>query len=72
MKFTVESIEDNIARLEKDGNEAVFVSIELLPEDVKEGDILLFDGEKYAADKTATAERKKAVYEKFNSLFSRE
>ncbi len=69
MKFSVESIEDNIARLESEGNEAAFISVTLLPEGVKEGDILLFDGEKYAVDTSATAVRRKAVYEKFDRLF---
>ncbi len=69
MRFTVESIEDGIARLENGINEAVFVNSTLLPEDTKEGDVLCFDGEKYTLDAEATAERRKAVYEKFNRLF---
>ena len=70
MRFTVESIEDGIARLENGTNEAVFVNSSLLPEDTKEGDVLCFDGEKYTHDTEATAERRKAVYNKFNRLFN--
>lgn len=69
MKFTVESIEDNIARLENENNETVFVKCSLLPPETKEGDILIFDGEKYMVDTDATVKRRKAVYEKFDRLF---
>ena len=72
MKFTVESIEDNIARLEDASGTAVSVNYALLPSGVKEGDILLFDGENYTPDASATAQRRSAVYEKFNKLFRRE
>lgn len=70
MRFTVESIEDGIARLENGTNEAVFVNSSLLPEDTKEGDVLCFDGEKYTPDTEATAERRTSVYNKFNRLFN--
>jgi len=72
MKFTVESIEDSIARLENGENESVFADLSLLPDSVREGDILNFDGEKYVLDAKASAERRKAVYEKFNRLFRKE
>lgn len=72
MKFIVESIEDGIARLENDGNESVLAALSLLPVGAKEGDILNFEGEKYTFDAEATAERRKAVYEKFNRLFHKE
>lgn len=70
MRFTVESIEDGIARLENGTNEAVFVNSSLLPGDTNEGDVLCFDGEKYTPDTEATAERRKSVYNKFNRLFN--
>ncbi len=72
MKFTVESIEDGIARLENDESESVLAALSLLPVGVKEGDILNFEGEMYTIDAEATAERRKLVYEKFNRLFHKE
>ena len=72
MKFTVEAIEDNIARLESDSEKPFFVDFSLLPEGVKEGDILDFDGKNYIRNAAATSERRKAVYEKFDKLFRKE
>ena len=72
MRYTVAAIEDNIARLETSENKDIFISYECLPTDVKEGDILLFDGENYVLDIGTTEARRKAVYEKFNRLFYKE
>ncbi len=69
MKYCVASIEDNIVRLEGESGADIFVSIEKMPSDIKEGSMLLFDGENYIVDSKATETRKKAVYEKFNRLF---
>lgn len=69
MKFTVESIEDGVARLECDGTASEYIQISLLPECVREGDVLTFDGEKYNLDVNATAKRRQAVCDKFSRLF---
>ena len=69
MKFIVEAIEDGVARLECDRTAAEYVQLSLLPEGVREGDVLSFDGEKYNLDENATAQRRKAVYDKFSRLF---
>ena len=69
MRFTVESIEDKITRLEDESENYIFVDSSLLPAEVKEGDILIFDGVNYTVDASATMERRRAVYEKFNKLF---
>ena len=69
MRFTVEAIEENIARLEDVSAKHIFVDLSILPVGVKEGDILDFDGVNYTVDASATMERRRAVYEKFNKLF---
>ena len=72
MRFTVESIEENIVRLEDETGKYIFVDSSLLPSEVKEGDIIVFDGVNYSVDASATTERRRAVYEKFNKLFRKE
>ena len=69
MRYLVESVEDNIARLEAIGKEAVYVSINSLPPNVKEGDMLVYDGKSYVIDSAATEARRRDVYTKFNRLF---
>lgn len=69
MRYTVESIEDNVARLEGDENETIYIDASLVPADAKEGDVLIFDGQSYVTDVRATEERRRTVYQKFNRLF---
>ena len=68
MRYTVASIEDGIVRLEKDKKEDIFVSTKDLPDEIKEGDMLDFDGEKYVINQLATADRRAAIYEKFKKI----
>ena len=68
MRYTIVSIEDGIACLENENSEKIFVKTEILPEKIKEGEILDFDGEKYVINQQATAERRSAIYEKFKKI----
>ena len=68
MRYIVASIEDGIVRLEKDKKEDIFVSTKDLPDEIKEGDMLDFDGEKYVINQLATADRRTAIYEKFKKI----
>lgn len=69
MEYSIDRFEENIAVL-IDENEAIqHISKELLPQEAKEGDILLFDGETYQLDKDATAVRKEEVCSLIDQLF---
>ena len=71
MKYSVISLEDGIACLESEENVIVRIDVSELPENVKEGDILRFDGTAYVVDAAATSARRTEVYNKFNRLFKK-
>ena len=71
MKYSVISLEDGIACLESEENVIVRIDVSELPENVKEGDILRFDGTTYVVDAAATSARRAEVYNKFNRLFKK-
>lgn len=69
--YTVEKIEGNIVTLE-DRNNNVFLEIkkDILPNSIKEGDILdLVDG-KYIINEESTKKIKEDIRNKFNSLMN--
>ena len=69
--FTVEKIEDNIVTLE-DRNKNTFFNIEkkLLPNNIKEGDILDLKDNKYIINEDLTKKIKEDIRNKFNSLMN--
>lgn len=69
--FTVEKIEDNIVTLE-DRNKNTFFNIEkkLLPNNIKEGDILDLKDNKYIINENYTKKVKEDIRNKFNSLMN--
>ena len=71
MRYSVVAIEDGMVRLEKNDGSDVYVCIDELPVDVKEGDILHFAGSEYLIDKSETQARRKEVYDKYKLLFKK-
>ena len=69
--FTVEKIEDNIVTLE-DRNKNTFFNIEkkLLPNNIKEGDILDLKDNKYIINENYTKKVKEDIRNKFNSIMN--
>lgn len=69
--FTVEKIEDNIVTLE-DRNNNTFFNIEksMLPNNIKEGDILELKDNKYIINEDYTKKLKEDIRNKFNSLMN--
>ena len=69
--FTVEKIEDNIVVLE-DRNTNTFFNIEksMMPNNIKEGDILDIKDNKYIINENYTKQIKKDIRNKFNSLMN--
>ena len=69
--FTIEKIEDNIVILE-DRNKNTFFNIDksMLPNNIKEGDILDLKDNKYIINKDLTKKIKENIRNKFNSLMN--
>ena len=71
MKYAVDRIDNEAATLESiiDGSK-INIMIKDIPFDIKEGDILVFDGEKYFKVDKLKNERIKNIREKMNRLIS--
>ena len=69
--FTVEKIEDNLVILE-DRNKNTFFNIDksMLPNNIKEGDILDLLDDKYIINEDSTKKIKEDIRNKFNSLMN--
>ena len=71
MKFSIVSIEDCIAVLEGENKLLYNVNIDELPDNIKNGQILILSDGKYYIDYSDTALRRKEVYEKFSKLINK-
>lgn len=71
MKYAVDRIDNEVATLESiiDGSK-INIMIKDISFDIKEGDILVFDGEKYFKDDKLKNERIKSIREKMNRLIN--
>ncbi len=61
-KLIVDRIEEGIAVLEKEDKSHIEVSLEKISFEVKEGSVLLFDGERFIQDESEEAERRKRIF----------
>ena len=68
-KYSVDRIENDIAVSEDENGNTVNIRLSELPSGVKEGDILSFNGEKYAVLYDETEQRRKALLNLQKSLF---
>ena len=69
MKFVVDRIENNTAVLENiDTKEIIEININLLPNNIKENNIIIYDNNEYVIDKETEKERKKDLLSRFNKL----
>lgn len=69
MKFVVDRIENDIAVLENIKNkEIINVSLKLLPKNLKEGDVLKFNNNKYFLDNNEKQARLNRIREKMKML----
>lgn len=71
MKYTVERIEDNIAVLEDEQGSFVEISVFLLPENTKSGNVLLLENNIYSIVSTVDEERQKRIQNKYQKLFDK-
>lgn len=68
-KYSVDRIENGVAAVEDENGNIVNLKISELPQGVKEGDILSFNGEKYDILSDETAQRRKELLNLQRSLF---
>lgn len=71
-KLIVDRIVGDIAVLEKDDRSHIEVPVDEIGFLIKEGSILLFDGEKYSADKESEDTRRKKLFEMQQKLKKRD
>ena len=72
MKLSVDRIVEGIAVLEKEDMSHIEVELALLPDDVKEGSVLSFDGERYKLDSSEEELRRQRILEKQRMLFKKD
>ena len=69
MKYSIDRIENSIAVLENiDTKEIIEVDVSLLPENIKETNIVIYENKEYKLDKQIEESRKKDLLSRFNKL----
>ncbi len=71
MRFTVERMGDSFAVLESEDMTHIEVDLCILPDNIKIGNILIFDGKKYTVDYDDESETRKRIAEKQKSIFKK-
>lgn len=71
MKLTVERIVEGVAVLEKEDLSHIEVKISLLPEGIREGNVLIYDGSAYSLDEEAEKEQRTRIINKQRSAFKK-
>ena len=71
MRLTVDRITEGIAVLEKEDMTHIEVCLEILPQGLKEGNVLRFDGSDYTIDLKSEEEARKRILSKQKRVFGR-
>ena len=72
MKYVIDRIEDNIVVCENlETKEMIELDKSLLPEKIKDGNILIFENNEYKLDLNEEELRRQRIREKFNRLKQR-
>ncbi len=70
MEYIIDRFVENFAVCQNaDNDEIKNIERKFVPKEAKEGDIIVFSDGRYFLDNEKTAERKKVIKEKFNSLW---
>ena len=69
MQLIIERFEGNFAVCEDENKNIINIKKEEIPEDAKEGDILVLEKNKYIVDYTETQNRKKYIQELTKDLW---
>ena len=69
MKYSIDRIEENIAVLENiETKEIIEVAISLLPDNIKETNIVIYENNEYELDENTEETRKKDLLSRFDKL----
>ena len=69
MKYSIDRIEENIAVLENiETKEIIEVDISLLPDNIKETNIVIYENNEYELDENTEETRKKDLLSRFDKL----
>lgn len=71
MKYSVERIEENIALCEDDLGKTIKLSLDELPENIREGEIIVRTENGYTIDSDETSARRKKMAEMQKRLFNK-
>ena len=71
MKYSVERIEENVALCEDDLGKTVKLRLDELPENIREGDIIVCTENGYTIDSDETSVRRKKMAEMQKKLFNK-
>lgn len=72
MKYSIDRIENDVAVLESlESREIINVNITLLPQNVKEGSIIVYENNKYTKDEETELKRKTELQSRFNNLIKK-
>lgn len=71
MKYSVERIEENVALCEDDLSKTVKLRLDELPENIREGDIIVRTENGYTIDSDETSVRRKKMAEMQKKLFNK-
>ena len=71
MKYSVERIEENIALCEDDLGKTVKLRLDELPENIREGEIIVRTENGYTIDSDETSARRKKMAEMQKKLFNK-
>lgn len=69
MEYIVDRLEETLAVCETESREMISISLDLLPSDVKEGDILMEKEGVFTVDAGATSKRRERIRKKMTDLF---
>lgn len=69
MKLIIDRFEGEYAVCEKENSEMLDIEVDKLPQNAKEGDVLIFDGENIKIDKKAISKRKKEIENLMDDLW---
>jgi len=69
MRYIIDRFEDGLAVLEKEDGALEHIPMQELPEDVREGSVLLCENGAWILDPQAEAERRARLFERQEGLF---
>ena len=71
MFYTIDRIEGNQAVMFDESDKQINICLDVLPKNIKEGDIVKFDGEKYTVDAERTEKIKADIKARFEKLLKK-